>query len=186
MTTYIALLRGINVGGKNVIKMVDLKKVFEAMGLSDVQTYIQSGNVLFKSNEQEESLRNRLEHQIEATFGFSVTVVLRTSAELQQLISDYPFSEEETAAAAEGSDFESQYVALLTHEPLKEKIVSLDTYANTNNQFQIIGRDVFLLLHQSIRNSQLANNLYKLGVPATMRNWKTISKIAALAKTKET
>jgi uncharacterized protein (DUF1697 family) len=64
MTVYIALLRGINVGGKNIIKMADLKRLFESAELSEVKTYIQSGNVLFKSDEEEESLRRKIEHEI--------------------------------------------------------------------------------------------------------------------------
>lgn len=182
MTIYIALLRGINVGGKNVIKMADLKKVFEAIGLCDVQTYIQSGNVLFKSNKGEEFLWEKIEHEIEVVFGFSVTVVLRTSAELKQLFLNCPFSEEEVTEAKASSEAESQYVAFLTHVPLQEKIESLDVYKSENDQYRIIGRDVFLLFHHSIRDSKLANNLYKLGVSATVRNWKTINKLTTLAK----
>ena len=108
MTIYIALLRGINEGGKNVIKMAELKKVFEAIGLCDVLTYIQSGNVLFKSNKDEEFLREKIEHEIEGVFGFSVTVVLRTLAELKQLVLNCPFSEEEVTEAKASSEAESQ------------------------------------------------------------------------------
>ncbi|MDR3682069.1 MAG: DUF1697 domain-containing protein [Flavipsychrobacter sp.] len=185
MTVYIALLRGINVGGKNVINMAELKKVFEAIGLYDVQTYIQSGNVLFKSNEDEELLREKIEYEIETVFGFSVTVVLRTLAELEQLVFNCPFLEEEVAEAEASTQAESQYVALLTHVPLQEKIALLDAYRGENDQYRIIGREVFLLFHHSIRNSKLANNLYKLGVSATVRNWKTLNKLTTLAKAKD-
>ena len=98
MTIYIALLRGINVGGKNIIKMSDLKRVFEGIGLYEVQTYIQSGNVLFKSNEEEEALRMKIEHEIAKVFGFSVPVILRTATELKQIIRNCPFSEEEASS----------------------------------------------------------------------------------------
>lgn len=182
MTIYTALLRGINVGGKNIIKMVELKQVFEAIGLCEVKTYIQSGNVLFKSNEAEEILREKIEQGIEASFRLPVTVVLRTAAELEQIIGNCPFSKEEVAEAESSSDAECQYVALLTHAPLQEKIENLNAYQNESEQYRIIGREVFLLFHHSIRNSKLANNLYKLGVSATVRNWKTINKLTALAK----
>lgn len=182
MKIYIALLRGINVGGKNVIKMAELKRVFEVIGLCDVQTYIQSGNVLFKSEEDEEFLREKIGYEIEANFGFSVTVILRTSAELEQLILNSPFSEKEVAEAEASSQAESQYVALLSHAPLPEKIETLHAYQNESEQYKIIGREVFLLFHYSIRNSKLANNLDKLGVSATVRNWKTINKLHALVK----
>lgn len=78
VSIYIAFLRGINVGGKNLIKMADLKRVFEKIKLYEVKTYIQSGNVLFKSDDTEEELKNKIEHEIEAFFGFSVKVILRT------------------------------------------------------------------------------------------------------------
>ena len=90
MTVYIALLRGINVGGKNIIRMADLKRVFETIGFCEVKTYIQSGNVLFKSNEAEESLCNKIEHEIEVVFGIPVKIILRTSTELEQIILNCP------------------------------------------------------------------------------------------------
>ncbi|HWT27454.1 MAG TPA: DUF1697 domain-containing protein, partial [Mobilitalea sp.] len=78
MTIYIALLRGINVGGKNMIKMAELKRVLEALGLIDVQTYIQSGNLLFRSEEDEKSLSEKLQDEIKTAFGVSIPVILRT------------------------------------------------------------------------------------------------------------
>ena len=122
MIVYIALLRGINVGGKNIIKMVDLKQVFESIGLCEVKTYIQSGNVLFKSNEAEEFLCNKIEHEIEAVFAIPVKVILRTSTELEQIIFNCPFSKDEVTEAETLSEVESLDVALLTQNPLKEKI----------------------------------------------------------------
>jgi len=184
MTVFIALLRGINVGGKNIIKMNELKQMFEAMELCEVQTYIQSGNVLFKSNEESETLLKKIEHEIEKTFGFTVTVILRTAKELEQIISNCPFTEEEILEAEASSEAESLYICLLTHIPMQEKIQHLDKYKNESEDYKIIGREVFLLFHQSIRNSKLATNLTKLEVPSTVRNWKTINKLAALAKAK--
>jgi uncharacterized protein (DUF1697 family) len=174
MTIYIALLRGINVGGKNIIKMAELKKVFEKMGLCDVKTYIQSGNVLFKSNEDEESLRKKIECEIEESFGFSVSVVLRSAAELEQIILNCPFSKEE-----------SLYVSLMTHVPSKENIERLNVYQSESEEYKIVGREVYLLFRNSIRNSKLANNLQKLDVPTTVRNWNTINKLVTLSKNME-
>jgi uncharacterized protein (DUF1697 family) len=185
MTTYIALLRGINVGGKNIIKMADLKRVFETMGLRDAQTYIQSGNILFKSKEEEEPLRNKIEHEIEQVFGFSVKVILRTAAELEWIIRNCPFSEEALSKAESSCVGESLYVSLLSHAPSQEKLEVLKVYESENEEYLIKGREIFLLFHNSIRNSKLANNLQKLDVPATVRNWKTITKLATLAKTME-
>lgn len=185
MTIYIALLRGINVGGKNIIKMVDLKRVFETMGFCQVQTYIQSGNVLFKSEDEEGALRKKIEHGIDAAFGFSVTVVLRTAAELEWVISNCPFSEKAISEAEASSEGESLYVSLLTHAPSQDKIDKLNAYRSESDDYRIEGREVFLLFCNSIRNSKLASNLHKLDVPATVRNWKTISKLLVLAKAME-
>lgn len=183
MHIYIALLRGINVGGKKIIKMADLKKLFEALGLCNVQTYIQSGNVLFKSKENEEVLRKKIEEEIELAFGYSVAVVLRAAEELEKIINKCPFTEEEMTKATALSKSESLYVALLGNLPLQEDIHSLDKYKTDNEEYEVIDKEVFLLFRNSIRNSKLANNLQKLNVPITVRNWKTINKLHLLAKT---
>lgn len=185
MTVYIALLRGINVGGKNIIKMNDLKRVFESIGLIEVQTYIQSGNVLFKSSDEKEMLLNKIEREIKNVFGFSVTVILRTSQEFEQIVRNCPFSEKEILEAKSSSKSESLYVAILGNIPLQERIEKLDAYRNETDGYKIIGQEVFLLFYNSIRNSKLANNLHRLEVPVTVRNWKTINKLALLAKAKE-
>jgi uncharacterized protein (DUF1697 family) len=87
--------------------MAELKRVFESIGLCEVKIYIQSGNVLFKSNEKEEPLRNKIEQEIEKNFGFPVTVVLRTTEELQWINQNCPFSEEEVLQAESSSEVES-------------------------------------------------------------------------------
>jgi len=185
MTIYVALLRGINLGTKNRIKMADLKRAFEAIGLSRVQTFIQSGNILFESNKDEENLRKIIEHKLEAVFDFSVPVVLRTSTELKQLIKNCPFSEEEIKEAEETSKLESLYVGLLIQPTYQEGIEHLNAYISQNEKFSINGRDVYLLFRNSIRNSKLANNLHKLNVLLTIRNWKTINKLVELVKSME-
>jgi len=182
MIRYIALLRGINVGGRNIIKMADLKRVLESIGLASVKTYIQSGNVLFKSEGQEEPLRKEIEQEIEKIFGFHVTVVLRTAAEIEWIIQNCPFSNEEIIDAEKSSKVESLYVSLLTHVPSEEKIKLLNSYASEIDKYKIEGREVFLLLYNSVRNSKLANNLKKLEVPGTVRNFKTMNKLNELAK----
>ena len=182
---YIALLRGINVGGKNIIKMADLKLMFESIGLYGAQTYIQSGNILFKSNEDEQTLRNKIEHEIEKTFGFSISVIIRQSVELEGIIRNCPFSKESILKAESSAEGETLYVSLLSHEPLKENILRLNTYKSESEEYLMEGRDIYLLFSNSIRNSKLASNLHKLEVPTTVRNWKTINKLLLLAKAME-
>jgi uncharacterized protein (DUF1697 family) len=183
MTIYIALLRGINVGGKNMIKMADLKRIFETLGLSQLETYIQSGNILFESAENEDTLREKIQKEIEKAYGFSVAVVLRTSEELVQIIEDCPFTKDEIIQAEmANTEGESLYVSLLTHAPEQEYKDKLDSYRSENDEFQMMNRDIYILLRHSIRNSKLANNLPKLDVAATTRNWKTMNKLYELVK----
>ena len=185
VSIYIALLRGINVGGKNVIKMADLKRVFEKIKLYEVKTYIQSGNVLFKSDEIEEDLRNKIEHEIEVFFGFPVKVILRTLEELEVIVLNCPFSKEKILEAESSSEKESLYVALLPHAPLKEKLDYLNSYRSESEDYRVVGREVYLLFHNSIHNSKLANNIQKLDISVTVRNWKTINKLFMLGKDME-
>jgi uncharacterized protein (DUF1697 family) len=186
MTVYVALLRGINVGGKNKIKMIDLKQMLEVLGLKQVETYIQSGNVIFESQEKEKVLQEKIQEAFEQTFGFPVNVVLRTANEMEQIVQSCPFSVEEIKKAElANSEGESLYVALLPQKPLTEKIQQLNQYKTEQDDYRIVKRDMYLLFHHSIRNSKLATNLTKLNVPATVRNWKTISKLAELAKNRQ-
>lgn len=185
MRINIALLRGINVGGHNKIKMVELRQLFEMLGFSRVQTYIQSGNVLFESDESEQSLIKCIQGEIEKVFGFSINVVIRTAAELEWITNNCPFTEEAVAEAKLTSEGESLYVSLLQDKPSQEGIDRLATYKSDNDEYLIEGREVYLLFQRGVRNAKLANNLQRLEVPSTMRNWKTINKLSMLAKEME-
>lgn len=182
MTLYIALLRGINVGGKNKIKMADLKTALEGIGLERVQTYIQSGNVLFFSMDSEAALRSKLEKLIEEVFNIKLTVVLRTDIELESIVAGCPFSAEAVANAEASSDSESLYVAMLPEPPAAAGIAKLAAANNENDLYEIVGPDVYLLFQNSVRNAKLATNIQKLGVPATVRNWNTMNKLVELAR----
>lgn len=179
MTNYIALLRGINVSGHRLIKMADLKSMFEGMGFGRVQTYIQSGNVLFESADDADALRRRIEHEIEATFGFPVPVVLRTTAEFERILANCPF-----AALAEG---ESLYVALLADVPTQEGVDKLLACTSETDEFRLVGREVYLLYRQKSHESMFTNNFLerKLSVAATSRNWQTMTRLAALGTAME-
>jgi uncharacterized protein (DUF1697 family) len=182
MDIYVALLRGINVGSKNRVKMADLQGMFLDLQLGRVQTYIQSGNVLFTSDEDEGPLRKRIEEQSKAGLGFPASVVLRTATELRQLIMNCPFSTEAIRRAASSSEVECFHVALLVQPPRAEVLESLDAFKDQEEDYRIVGRDVYLLLPHGIRQSKLAKNLERLGVPLTVRNWRTLSKLDELAQ----
>lgn len=185
MTTFLALLRGINVGGHNKIKMADLKQLCESLGLKNVETYIQSGNVLFEADQDESSLQRWIEEEIRNVFGFSVTVVLRTGKELLQVANHRPFTAAEIKSAEETAKGECLHVAFLLKQPFAEGIELLRPYENDAEQYQIIGREVYLLYHDSIRNAKLGNQLHKLGSPATVRNWKTVLKLASMIEERD-
>lgn len=177
MTTYVALLRAINVGGARKIKMTDLRAMFAAMGYRDAQTYIQSGNVVFQAEEDEQPLRQRIERQIEASFGFPVTVALRASDEMALLTAQSPYPPDALAGG------ESLYVALLTEAPSPEGAERLLASETAPDEFRLIGREVYLLYRRSMRDTRLTNALLekKLGVAATSRNWRTITTLAAMS-----
>lgn len=179
MMIYIALLRGINVGGHNKIKMADLKHLFETIGLESVKTYIQSGNVLFKSEAEGEVLSKHIEQEIRTAFGLSVPVILRTAKELEQIIRYCPFSVDKL------SEGESVHISFLAELPSKEGIDHLHKFKSEIEEYKIDGKEIYLFFRQSIRNSKLAVHIQKIGVPVTVRNWKTISKLGNMVKTIE-
>ncbi|HLO02611.1 MAG TPA: DUF1697 domain-containing protein [Symbiobacteriaceae bacterium] len=173
MTTYIALLRAINVSGKNIIKMADLKQMFERMGLARVQTYIQSGNVLFQSTEEAAPLRQRIEAEIQSVFGLTVTVILRTEAALAQVVARCPFAVDE-----------GLYVSFLAEAPAAAGIEKLMEYPFETEECRVLGEEVYLLYRVRVSDSKVTNSLLekRLGVPSTARNWRTISKLLELAR----
>lgn len=181
MTIYIALLRGINVGGHRKIKMEDLRNTFERLDFDSVQTYIQSGNVLFKSDDEEGVLQERIEHAIEVDFGFTVSVVLRTAQELRAIHHNCPFSEELLAKAKASSVGQCLYVSMFIDAPSQGNLDKLSEYKSDQELFHVEGRDMYLLFYQSIRNSKLTNQLPKFDITGTIRNWKTLSKLVAIA-----
>lgn len=179
MTIYLALLRGINVGGNKKIKMADLRIMLEGMGLQRVQTYIQSGNVLFESDEPAETLQGKIEAEINRTFGFSSSVLLRTASEWKEVVAQCPFSFE---TLGEG---ESIHVSFLTHAPTPEEWDKLPDFQNEIDQYHIEGKTIYMYLKQSILDSKMAANLQKLGTPTTSRNWKTVLKLASMVDAME-
>lgn len=177
---YIAFLRGVNVGGKNIIKMADLKLLFVNLGMNDVSTYIQSGNVLFSSDKDETVLTEELETAIEKTFSMSVPVIIRNCSELEHIIKNKPFSDAEIVN--DNAATERLYIFLFAQQLSPKDIAKLSVHKNSNDRFELVGRDLYVLFDQSIRNSRLANALQKMEVPVTSRNMKTISKLIDIGK----
>jgi uncharacterized protein (DUF1697 family) len=177
---YIALLRGINVSGKKIIKMDRLKSMFEALGFQNVIPYIQSGNVVFETAKTEtgilsETIANKINHE----FGFEVTVIVRTLEELKEAIRQNPFG---TDAIAED---EKLYITFLSKEPTAEAIAIFESFENNIDKFRILNREVYVLCGKNGYGKSLFSNTFvekKLKVSATTRNLETTNKLVAIAE----
>lgn len=176
MTLYIVLLRGINVGGHKVIKMADLKRVFESIGLKQVKTYIQSGNIVFESEEDINFLKDRIQSEIKNEFDFDVPVMLRTYGEFINIIKQCPY---EVHSLLEG---ESVHVAFLANVLSEEESSQLLTFKSELEDCYIDEKVAYLFFKNSIRNSKLMNQFQKLHTPATVRNWRTVNKLKAIVE----
>jgi len=177
METKIAILRGINVGGKRKILMVDLKSLCEKLGWKEVRTYIQSGNVIFNSTEQNAELENTLENAIAEKFGFDVPVIVRSSNELQISIDKNPFYDND-------ADVTQIHLTLLKENPIDEDVKQIQTFNYEPDRFVINDKEVFIYCEGKYHQSKLTNNFFekKLKVGATTRNWKTVLKLIELSK----
>jgi len=179
MNTYICLLRGINVSGQKLIKMKELQLMFESLGYKEVKTYIQSGNIVFKSEQQSlETLTNQIHKQILSVFGFDVFVTLLDSLDLERIYSANPFAENE------GYEIEKMLVTILSRMPEKERIDILDQGNYGNDKFILKGKEFYLYCMDGYGKTKLSNNFIesKLKVSATTRNWKTITVLLAMVK----
>ncbi len=174
MPTYIALLRGINVGGNRKIPMSDLRALFDELGHTDVRTYIQSGNVVFTAKAGPPArVRAAIEKAIAGAFGFEVTILLRTPAELATAVEHNPFG-----AAA--------YVTFLETAADAKKVEAIDPAPFAPDEFAVHGREVFLHCPNGYGTTKLNNGLFerRFAARATTRNWKTVTTLLELARTK--
>lgn len=177
MNTKIAFLRGINVGGKRKILMADLKLMCEKLGLESVKTYIQSGNIIFKSEKNNCDLENEIEKNIFDNFGFEVPVIVRTKKEIENSINKNPFFDKE-------ADTKQLFLTFLKEKPNKEFVEKILTYSPVPDKFKIENNNVFLFCEGKYHDSKLTNNFFEkqLNVSATTRNWKTVLKLSELSK----
>lgn len=174
MPRYVALLRGINVGGRRVIRMTDLRGITESIGGRDVATYIQSGNVVFAHPARSSSaLATKLAQAILKSTSLDVPVIVRSAAELANTIADNPF-------AAENPDH--LYVLFVPAKPPANLFATLDL-AKLAPERCAARRDVYLLLPGGFGRSKLVATLGRLPplAEATARNWRTVQKLVDLA-----
>ena len=178
---YVALLRGINVGGNNMIKMETLRATFESLGFDNVKSYINSGNLAFecrslnvsKGVSPDTDLAGKIHDAILRDFGFDISVIVRSMAEIEEIIANNPF-------AGQFEKDKDVHVFFLNAELDEDNKVLLLQQCNENELYAIYKRHVFSLLKISILDSAVGKGFIdkKLKVAATSRNWRTVNKIA--------
>jgi len=176
---YIALLRGINVSGHKKIKMAELKAAFEDIGLLKVQTYIQSGNVLFESKETSvQKLQSAIEKKIMDDFGFDVKTIVKTNSDFKKILAENTFLELANA------NTQNLYVVLLFSVPKPEYIKELEVMDFNNEEWLLKEDVVYLYCRNGYGQAKLNNNLIekKLKVIGTTRNWKTINSLYEMSQ----
>ena len=173
---YAALLRGINVGGKNVLPMKALAAMFAEAGCQDISTYIQSGNVVFGAKAGVVAgLGAAVTRQVEAQFGLRVPVVVRSAAELEKVIAGNPFLQD-------GVETNMLHVCFLEDLPDAARTAGLDAGRSAPDEFVVVGREIYMRLPNGMARTKLTNAYFdsKLKTVSTMRNWRTVLKLAEL------
>ncbi len=178
MKKRIAILRGINVGGKRKLPMADLKALLTQLNFSNVITYIQSGNVVFDTEQDlsDEALSQLLEKDIANTFQLDVPVIIRSPEALKSAVETNPFLKD--------ADIAQLHLTFLSTEPANNLAQEIATIDFAPDQFHIQGNDVFIQCEGKYHQTKLSNTFFekKLKVKATTRNWKTVMKLLELSQ----
>jgi uncharacterized protein (DUF1697 family) len=173
--TYVALLRGINVGRAKRIAMADLRGMLETLGFTDVKTLGQSGNVIFSAGrDKPEAMEEKIAMGIKSSFGMVVAVMVRTAAELAVVVDENPF-------VKRGVPVTDLHVAFLSSNPSAAHVKALDAATFTPDEFAFGTRAVYVRLHNGVMGSTLPDWDKVLGVRATQRNWNTTTKLRDLS-----
>lgn len=177
MTTYVALFRGINVGGKNILPMKELVAILQGLGCLNVETYIQSGNAVFQSKETDASrLSAKIRGTIKKQHGFEPCVMLLRPEQSEKAIAGNPFPDAESVPKA-------LHVGFLASVPENPDLKKLGHLKSTTERFRLVGRVFYLHAPDGVGKSKLAANAEKaLGVSMTDRNWRTVCKIRDMAR----
>ena len=177
MPHYVALLRSVNVAGPGRIAMADLTQTFLTLGFTDVATYIQTGNVLFRSpGRSAAALAAAIEGQLEQDFGHAPAVVLRTVPDLARVVETSPFPKQ-------GADPSRHHVTFLATPPSKERLSAFTAPPSGRDELTIVGQEVYVHTPDGYAGTKLTGALLerRLGVLSTTRNWNTVTKLHALA-----
>jgi len=171
---YISLLRGINVSGQKKILMTDLKMLYEGLGFTDVQTYIQSGNVVFEYKETAPSkLQEKIFDKIKSHYGFEVPNLILTHTEIEEALNNNPFQ-----------GIEKPYFTFLSENPKQENIDALNSFSFDNEFFELMGKVIYSHYPNGVGRAKMTLNFFekKLKVSATARNLNTTKKLLEMAK----
>jgi uncharacterized protein (DUF1697 family) len=169
-TTYVALLRGINVGGKNRILMAELRTMFESLGHREVRTFIQSGNVIFRSDSIVRS--DDLETAITTRFDIVTRIIIRTAQQMATAVHRDPFP---------GADLTRLHVGFLSQEPANDAVAGLELEQFAPNQAYVVGSDVYLYLPSGMARNKLPTYVdRRLKSSMTVRHWNTVNGLHAL------
>jgi uncharacterized protein (DUF1697 family) len=172
----VALLRGVNLGARNKIPMAQLRELFEELGHDDVTTYLQSGNVVFRSSMRRDELQQAVERAIRGRFGFDIRVLLRTKSELRATVAGNSFADRQP-------DPTKLHVTFLAAAPQRKLAAALEEQHFEPDEFRVKRNAVYLHCPHGYGRSKLSNALFEkeLGVVATTRNWRTVTALAELA-----
>ena len=179
MKTYISILRGINVSGKNMIKMEALKTMYIGMGFHNVSTYIQSGNVVFQSEQTNTvALGQLISDEILKRFELQVPVLIREYRELKDILSVNPFLK------ANGEDISKLHITFLSELPDEPKVKSIGDGSYLPDSYVIQGKTVYLSCPNGYGNTKLSNSFFenKLKVRATTRNLRTLNELVRIGE----
>jgi uncharacterized protein (DUF1697 family) len=176
LTVYVAMLRGVNVGG-NSLRMDWLRHACEDMGMQNVRTYVQSGNIVFSSRLAAAKLAETLKATIDAQTRLPVSVVVRTASEMAKIVAGNPFVKQN------GIDLAKLHVTFLAKAPLKPALDKLDALAGTRDQYRMAKQEIYLHCPVNYGKTRLSNTAIEkaLSVGATTRNWTSVTTLGAMA-----
>jgi len=177
LTVYVAMLRGVNVGG-NSLRMDWLRRACEDIGLQDVRTYVQSGNIVFSSRLSASKLAQTLKATIDAQTRLPVVVVIRSASEMANIIAGNPFLKRR------GVDIMKLHVTFLAKAPSKPALEKLDALAGTRDEYRLAKQEIYLHCPINYGETRLSNAAIEkaLSLGATTRNWKTVATLGEMAK----
>ena len=178
MTTYISILRGINVSGQKLIKMDDLRKMYTELGFHSITTYVQSGNVIFKGDDLDLcDMEQKIKQQIQKDFGFEVPVIVFTIDQLGKIIDDNPFQNNPK------KEHSHLHVTFLSSQPVSYEKEGIERKKQNDEEISFSERAIYLYCPHGYGRTKLNNNFLesRLKVVATTRNWKTTNELYKIA-----